>query len=153
MSRSCFHSVEVDVSSRDSRGGHCKYKWREAKGERLWQWLVLWFVNVQVHSVSSHSKSIMIVSKFKMLFYFWILTCFPVCNGCAGERVVTYFSYFLKGLSKSGVFEHVPPQLVLALKQLKCIAEEPFAFLFCSGESNGRYCGSTRLESAKTSFS
>lgn len=64
-----------------------------------------------------------------------------------------YFSYFLKGLSKSGVFEHVPPQLVLALKQLKHIAEELFAFLFLSGESHGRYCGSTRLESAKTSFS
>lgn len=144
--RVIFILWEADVSSRDSRGGYCKYSLtneEKLKGKDCGN--DLWFVNVQVHSASSHSKSIMIVSKFKMLFYFWILTCFPVCNGYAGERVITYFSSLLKGLSKSGVFEHIPPQLVLAVKQLKCIAEKLFAFLFHSGESHGRYCGSTRL--------
>lgn len=80
--KSYFHSMrwEVDVSSRGNRRGCCKYSLtneEKLKRNRLWQWFLSWFVNVQVHYASSHSKSIMIVSKFKMLLYFWILTCFP----------------------------------------------------------------------------
>lgn len=110
-----FHS---DVSGGGSRRGCCKYSLtnkENLKGERLWKWLISWFVNIQVHSASSQSKSITIVGKFKVLLYFWILTCFPMCSGNSSERVITYFSYHLKCLSRSGVFKHVPPQLVCLL--------------------------------------
>lgn len=155
--KSYFHSVrwEVDVSNRGSRRCCCKYSLtngEKLKEEGLWQWLVSWFVNVQVHSASSHSESILIVSKFMMLLYFWILTCFPMCNGNSSERVIMYFSHLLKCLSKSGVFEHipsnVPPTCVFALKHI--VGK---AFLFHSGESEGRCSGSTHLQAAKTSLS
>lgn len=60
-------------------------------------------------------------------------------------------SHLLKCLSKSGVFEQIPPTCVFALKCIKRIVGK--AFLFHSGESEGRCCGSTQLQAAKTSLS